>query len=174
MGDSRRFDLLASFIESQVPNKNARIADVAAGKGYLSLALRSRGYRNIVAFEANPRGDRIRSISYKHKLFSSKDAPDFDVLVGMHPDQATDVILDEASKLRNLSVFVVPCCIMPTRWIFWGMPAHQGRGIPQHRDLSLYGKWISHLLTESDKRGLHLSRATLPMNGKNVVIYKKG
>ena len=169
MGDAKRFDLFAEFISQQVTNKQARIADVAAGKGYLSLALRQRGFKNVISFEPNIR-NKVKGLQYKAQYFES--GKDFDVIVGMHPDQATDVILDEAAKSRAMAI-VAPCCALATRWTFWNMPQHVGRGIPIHRDTSTYMRWLKHLATESTKRGLHLNQATLPMNGRNVVLYGK-
>ncbi len=169
MGDSRRFDLFAEFISQQVTNKQARIADVAAGKGYLSLALRQRGYKNVVSFEPNIR-NKVKGLQYKACYFNG--GKEFDVIVGMHPDQATDVILDEASKSGALAL-VVPCCALATRWTFWNMPNHQGRGIPIHRDTSAYKRWLSHLKVESSKRGLRLDQTQLAMNGRNIVLYGK-
>lgn len=166
MGDSRRFDLFAAFIERQVSNKNARIADVAAGKGYLSLALRQRGFKNVISFEPKSR-NKIKGLQYKARYF---EGGDFDVIVGMHPDQATDVILDEAARIRATAI-VVPCCALPTRWTFWDMPMHQSRGIPTHRSNTSYSRWIDHLIRESAKRGLQLDKTALPMNGRNLVLY---
>ena len=64
MGDPRRFDLFANFIANLVPpaeRLTMRVADVAAGKGYLSWALRAHGFRNIVPFEPAPRrGGQVR------------------------------------------------------------------------------------------------------------------
>lgn len=169
MGDSRRFDLFADFIAQQIPNKHARIADVAAGKGYLSLALRQRGYKNVVSFEPNIR-NKVKGLQYKAQYF---EGGDFEVIVGMHPDQATDVILEEAAKSRATAI-VVPCCALSTRWTFWNMPQHAGRGIPIHRDTSTYKRWLNHLVIESSKRGLQLNQYLLPMNGRNVILYGKG
>jgi len=166
MGDSRRFDLFAAFIERQVNNKSARIADVAAGKGYLSLALRERGYKNVVSFEPKAR-PAVRGLQYRAKYF---DGGDFDVIVGMHPDQATDVILDEAIRIKAMAI-VVPCCALATRWTFWNMPHIQRGGIPFHRQNTTYSRWLRHLKGESAKRGLNLDETTLPMNGRSVVLY---
>jgi hypothetical protein len=46
------------------------------------------------------------TIQEHHKLFS-----DCSLLVGMHPDEATEIIIDTALKF-NKPFAVVPCCVM--------------------------------------------------------------
>ncbi len=167
MGDSRRFDVFADFIAHHVPNKSVRIADVAAGKGYLSLALRERGFRNVISFEPYPRGKMVRRLQLQARLF---EGGEFDVIVGMHPDQATDVILDEAAK-RKAMAFVVPCCAFGNRWTFWNMSHQVPKGIPVHRSNTSYTRWLEHLIRESSKRGLQLNKTVFPISGRNIVLY---
>lgn len=168
MGDSRRFDLLAQFIESIAPNKKIHIADVAAGKGYLSLALKQRGYKNIVSFEPNPR-NKDRHLDMRARMF---EGGHFDLIVGLHPDEATDVILQSAINTGATAV-VVPCCAKPTIWKFNPPIHYDRRGIPPHRQDQTYQKWMQHLLTESRVRKLFLKQTTLPMEGRNIVLWGK-
>ena len=74
MGDARRFDLLADLIADTWPDyRDARIADVAAGKGYLQMALRQRGFRNIVSFDRRKSFAGPRSI-YRYGWFDCRTA----------------------------------------------------------------------------------------------------
>lgn len=173
MGDSKRFNLFACFIEHHSPNKSVRIADVAAGKGYLSLALRQLGFKNVFPFEPNPRGKKIRGLNLQARNFDPRQEKDrFDIIVGMHPDAATDIILDEAIKTRA-KTFIVPCCAIPSRWIYWEQPIpHFNRnGIPPERSNTAFSRWIHHLEKESLKKGLRLKKELLPMQGRNIVLF---
>lgn len=166
MGDVRRFDVFARFIASQIPErkrKDLRVADVAAGKGYLSFALREHGFRCITPFEPSPRkGGQVRRLGIQVRNF---EGGEFDLIVGMHPDEATDVILDVAAKTKARAI-VVPCCVRPVRWTFWG-----NQGPHRDADTNHFRAWVTHLKRESDRRGLRLNEALLEMTGRNVVLW---
>lgn len=156
MGDKRRFDLFASFIQEKLP-RGARIADVAAGKGTLAFELRRRGF-HVVPFEPHPRrGGQVRRLNMQVRTFSADLADGFDAVVGMHPDEATDVILDAASRRHGVLAIVCPCCPKPTAWAYWG---------PKLSRTS----WNEHLVQESARRGLRLEATRLRMNGSNLVL----
>lgn len=184
MGDPQRFDALASFIEARVSDKSVKIADVAAGKGQLSLALKRRGYKHITAFEPCPRQKLKGAIQLKTCQFTNGDC--FDIIIGMHPDQATDVILDEACKsstrrpdAKRSAVILVPCCALPNRWKFTVLEHRKlcfsGKktmpNVPPNRQDDNYYRWLNHLVLESKSRGLMLKRAELPISGRNIVLY---
>lgn len=159
MGDRRRFQVFAEFIARQVPDRRARIADVAAGKGALSFALRRLGYENVVPFEPRPRkGGHVRRLGMRVGLFEAGAEP-FDVVVGMHPDEATDHVLDAALRSRGTLSIVVPCCVRPSAWPWpesWG---------------ASHWAWLGHLVKESKRRGLRLGETSLPMHGRNTVLF---
>lgn len=159
MGDKRRFDLFASYIEVRVP-KDARIADVAAGKGYLSFALLRKGFKHVTPFEPDPRrGGQVTRLGMHVENFTSEHARDFDVVVGMHPDAATDHILDGCARF-GLHGIVVPCCIKPSAWTYW-------------HNRSSHAQWESHLREQSRERGLRVFGDKLKMVGANSVIEVK-
>jgi len=81
-------------------------------------------------------------------------------LVGLHPDECTNDIVDAALR-HNKSVAVVPCCVFPT--LFPARQLHSGRPVNSYTDFLLY-------LLEKDPR---LQRSTLPFDGKNEVVYLK-
>jgi 2-polyprenyl-3-methyl-5-hydroxy-6-metoxy-1,4-benzoquinol methylase len=101
MGDNRRFDLFAKFYKQFSPSKYETVADVAGGKGYLQLALRQQGYKEVVTFDRRKKHIRGGKIDYHQRYFGEKVKDkkyDFNLIVGMHPDEATDHIIIEATK----------------------------------------------------------------------------
>lgn len=156
MGDSRRFDLFAKLIARCFPKDRYRkVADVAGGKGYLQVALRTLGY-NVTTFDKRKgRKNRPNRFQYQYRYFDKKIKDKFDLLVGMHPDEATDVVIAEAAK-RKIPFVLCPCCIMPNAIVYWGV----------HK----YWSWFEHLEKEAKKRGYDTQRAKLPMNGKSWCI----
>jgi hypothetical protein len=161
MGDPRRFDLFARFVANLVhPSERGdlRVADVAAGKGFLSWALREHGFRRITPFEPSPRrGGQVRRLGIRVHDFLPEHARDFDLVVGMHPDAATDCILAGAATHGALAV-VSPCCIRPNAWAYWG----NGRS---------HQEWEEHLVSRSAVEGLHLETGRLKMTGANRVMW---
>jgi len=153
MGDSRRFDVFAKWIKKNFPNVE-NIADVAGGKGYLSLALKEQGF-NVVCYEPKKRRENVSRINVKRRLFNDKVKEDFDLLVGMHPDEATDVIITEAVK-REIPFAVVPCCVKPCAITYWGKHTYQ--------------HWLNHLTREAEKRSYEVMKGQLKMSGKNIVL----
>jgi hypothetical protein len=161
VGDKRRFDLFAKFIANLVPPADRllmRVADVAAGKGALTWALRQHGFLNIVPFEPAPRrGGHVTRLGMQVRNFTSELAKGFDLIVGMHPDGATDHILDGAARYGALAV-ISPCCVRPSAWTYWG------------NKLS-HKQWHEHLMAQSSKRGLELQAGRLKMTGANAVMW---
>jgi hypothetical protein len=158
MGDLRRFTVFADFIAEHVRDRSVRIADVAAGKGALTWALRERGFRHIVPFEPAPRrGGQVTRLGMQVRDFRPELAEGFDLLVGMHPDAATDCILDGAAR-SGASVVVSPCCVRPNVWTYWGSRR-------SHR------QWHDHLVLQAARRGLRLQTDRLRMTGANAVMW---
>lgn len=161
MGDKRRFDLFARFIANLVPpgeRMATRVADVAAGKGMLSWALRQHGFLNITPFEPRPRrGGQVTRLGIQVRDFTPELAKGFDLIAGMHPDGATDCILEGAARYGALAV-VSPCCVRPNAWTYWGNKQ-------SHR------MWHEHLVSTSAKRGLVLQTGKLKMDGANTVMW---
>jgi hypothetical protein len=155
VGDKHRFDLLAALIEYHFPNRDARIADIAGGQGWLQLALRERGYSYVVTFDKRKMRKRRRGLEYQYRWFDFGVREEFDLLVGMHPDEATDIIVVEACR-RGVPFVVCPCCVMPNATTMWA--AHN------------YRNWLDHLEREARRRGYGTERFYLRMNGKNAVL----
>jgi len=158
MGDNRRFEVLAQFTERNFPPP-LRIADVAGGQGNLSFILTQKGYdctvidprkTNLSKKErrlSNRKGIRFARI---RKEFNATMVLDYDLIIGLHPDEATEAICNAA---RDRPCIIVPCCR------YWhGMESH---GSPN--------------MAETIRRSFRKNRVqwwetTLKMNGKNLVF----
>lgn len=82
------------------------------------------------------------------------------LLLGMHPDQATDSIFDVAIKF-NKPFAVVPCCVF-------------GQNFPDRRladgsKVLSYENLIEYLTAKSSD----IEKAFLPFDGKNLVLYRR-
>lgn len=156
MGDSRRFDLFAKVVANNFPpEKFSRVADVAGGAGYLGIALKERGYGKVILFDKRKKHVRAKGIDFRYQYFGPSVKDPFDILVGMHPDEATDVIIVEAAR-RKIPFAVCPCCVKPTAKPYFG----------QHT----YKLWVEHLKRLAIQLEFKLMETTLPMNGKNIVL----
>jgi len=82
------------------------------------------------------------------------------LLVGLHPDECTEDILDVALTCGK-SVAIVPCCVFPSLFPL--------RRFKDGRTVTSYSEFLDYLL-EKDPR---LHQAELPVEGKNQVIYLK-
>ena len=155
MGDHRRFEVFAKFIKKQFsPNIYKNIADVAGGQGHLNKTLKSYGFENIITFDT--RKNKIKNIQYKRKLFSDDCDFKFDLLVGMHPDNATDVIIKEA-ETQKIPFIIVPCCILPT--------------ITKFTMQRSYTNWCKHLIKFAESLKFNVKSTILSISGSNVVIW---
>ena len=79
------------------------------------------------------------------------------ILIGLHPDECTEEILDVALKF-NKSVAIVPCCVFPGLF-----PRLNKAG----QSVRTYDQFLEYLL-EKDNR-LYLEK--LPFEGRNQVIF---
>jgi hypothetical protein len=145
------------------------IADVAGGQGELSSLLRHRfGYDAEVV---DPRGWRIKGVPGREEEFDPAQASYYDLVVGVHPDQATRAVALAALYTRTL---LVPCCN------FWERSRRLGtialveaiehfysRYQVRHRrvELELRGPKNIALLTGPPARQIELAEVVLPPAG---------
>jgi hypothetical protein len=158
MGDRRRFNEFGNLIVKQFPY-NKIVADIAGGKGYLNLNLSERGY-NVTTFD-NPIGARVKNIKYNHRFFNSNIINHYDLLVGMHPDGATDLIIEQA-WVRKIPFAIVPCCIYPRKFKF-------EKNISKIK-LSNLDLWLEHLIILSQSLNFVSSIHELKINGRNIAL----
>lgn len=104
-GDPDRFPALVALIDERFDNDLRYVADVAGGQGMLSKLLKKR--LNLAAEVIDPRGHRIRGVAGYEQLFKAENASYYDLVVGLHPDQATQEIVKSALVTKTI---IVPCC----------------------------------------------------------------
>jgi hypothetical protein len=80
------------------------------------------------------------------------------VLVGLHPDQATDPIIDVGLALQ-IPWAIVPCCVFPN--FFQQRRLKSGKVVRTYEDLC-------HYILQKDT---NVQQATLPFRGRNQVFF---
>jgi hypothetical protein len=154
MGDPRRFDLFADFVDRNFTKRDLQIADIASGNGKLHGALKHRGFSNITSWDKRKRNAGPRHM-FKYGYFDYRNAPrGYEVVVGMHPDQASDHCVMYAAKHR-VPFVICPCCVLPS-----AMP-YQG-----YR----YEHWLEHLERLAVNAKMRTVVTSLPMSGRNIII----
>lgn len=104
-GDESRFEVLAKFIYEYYGASVKYIADVAGGQGLLTRLLNKKyNYRSEVI---DPRGYVLKGIENRECEYVSDMAEYYDLIVGLHPDEAVRPVV-ESSLIKP--VVVVPCC----------------------------------------------------------------
>src|SRR5262245_28260166 len=104
MADKQRFALFADFLRRAFPAAR-RVFDVAGGQGRLNLALTERG-REVTTFDTRWKRFEVR---YAERRFALDEPCACELVVGMHPDGATRLILEYAAR-HGVGYAVVPCC----------------------------------------------------------------
>ncbi|MBW2092597.1 MAG: hypothetical protein JRI34_10820 [Deltaproteobacteria bacterium] len=104
-GDARRFEVLAEFIYHRYGGSVRYIADVAGGRGMLSRILRKR--YNYDCEVVDPRGRTLKGVPGRAKELDPAEADYFDLIVGLHPDEATRSVA-RAALVRP--AILAPCC----------------------------------------------------------------
>lgn len=161
--ERRRFHVFAQFIHETFPDAK-NVADVAGGVGILSYYLYELGHRPTIidcrlTRLTNYYRRRLRKRSLREgrdiqirrliKPVQEADLQEFDLVLALHPDQATEPAVRAAIK-HGKSFAVVPCCVFPID------------GVKRSRE-----EWLKHLSSLAPD----VATATLPMDGANVVLY---
>ncbi|MBT4503092.1 MAG: hypothetical protein HOC74_35495 [Gemmatimonadetes bacterium] len=142
MADKQRFDLFARFILERYGC--CRVYDIAGGMGMLNQVLTELGCET-TTFDTRHKHLPVR---YEQRRFSVEEPCAADVVVGMHPDGATRVIVDYAARW-NVPFAVVPCC--------------SDNGMP-------YKSWMRFLGEYAVELGLGVEEHSLPMRGRARVL----
>jgi hypothetical protein len=104
-GDPERFVVVAEYINRLYGNSIDYIADVAGGQGLLSRILcKKYNYHSEVI---DPRVKSLKGVPHRIEEFHSSMASYYDLIVGLHPDEALRPVAESAS-IRP--VVLIPCC----------------------------------------------------------------
>ena len=164
-----------------VADQQEKVLDVAGGKGQLAMELLSSSSSSAFRISCTVMDPLIRktptrrlrrscldqngvmNLNYLHSSFSQNEETSllldqYTCLVGMHPDECTEDILDMALR-ANKKVAIIPCCVFPS---FFPL-----RTLRDGRFVTSYDDFLRYLL-EKDVR---LQQATLPFDGRNQVIF---
>jgi hypothetical protein len=147
-GAPHRFEIIAEFVGAYFGDEVHYVADVAGGKGMLSKLL-NKHYR----YEAeviDPRGNRIKGVPGRAEEFDPATAGYYDLIIGLHPDEATRAI---AAAARTRPALIIPCCN------FWSAEK-LGRD-----------ELVAAIEADYRDHALHYQRIVFPMQGpKNIGI----
>jgi hypothetical protein len=155
------------------------ILDVAGGKGMLSLELSLRCQSQCTIIDPLIRGknDKQQFTSRAMKLIKNVNgrmpthlAQCFEMnekclklvrqstmLVGLHPDECTEDILD-AALLTNKPAAIIPCCVFASLF--------PERKLKNGASVCSYDDFLSYLMEKDDR----IKRFELPFEGKNQVL----
>ena len=104
-GDPERFTVLADFVAERYWRSITYIADVAGGQGMLSRVLTKK--YNYECEVVDPRVHVLTGVKNQAREFDASLAPYYDLVIGLHPDEATRAVA-EAALVRP--TIIVPCC----------------------------------------------------------------
>ncbi|MBI2363071.1 MAG: hypothetical protein HYV15_06785 [Elusimicrobia bacterium] len=143
MADKRRFELFAAFIKEAFPSA-PRVYDVAGGMGRLNHELTLLG---LTALTFDARRKHL-PVAFAERRLSLDEPCACDLVVGMHPDGATRIIIEYAARHR-IPFAVVPCC--------------SDNGMS-------YKPWMKHLAASAAEMGFEVAETALPMAGRSRVL----
>ena len=168
----------STFSADSVEDGQSRVLDVAGGKGDVSVELAQHGVACTVVepnLRAKPAKRRVagggsgaaHAIQWRQATFvgDETDLPEFDLIVGLHPDQATEPIVDAALQTRK-AFAVVPCCVFASE-----RPRIVRTKGGQDRAVVSYGEFVDYLQQKAAAAGRSCHLAFLPVRGKNRVLY---
>lgn len=165
VGDRRRFREFARFIADTFPTAR-RVADVAGGRGELAFRLfelgkmpviidpRDRTFPGWVHRELRKRGvreGRLSTIERWRSGVENANLAGFDLIVAMHPDEATEPAL-RAAVTNDIDCAIIPCCVFPLD------------GVKRTKR-----EWLDYLMSLAP----NLQTAELPITGDNVILWRK-
>jgi len=156
MSDDQRNNVFAEFLRRQIPQSPSNVLDVACGDGRLCVAL-SKIFptANVVGIDLKPRGNKRRIKVLKGRFPDRiKNIGEYDLFVGMHPDDATWPIVQESCK-RKILFAVVPCCVLHAPSAFDGGDMY---------------KWVQYISHYATNNGMRVVNQVLRMRGANHVI----
>lgn len=173
----KRAELFSEWLETTYGydflSRGDGVLDVAGGRGAVSFELFNK--RRIPCVLIEPRTRRLsreqhiwladvsedRRVLCEHRReeFTEKYVCDsFSIIVGVHADQATEIIVDAALAAR-VPFAVVPCCVFPR--------ANTHRRTPDGALVNTTRHFVEYLRAKHSS----IRVAFLPFRGRNAVVY---
>jgi hypothetical protein len=155
-GDPARFDALAGFVGERFPDARY-VADVAGGQGMLARLLAKR--HGLECDVIDPRGWTLKGVSHREVEYTADMADYYDLVVGLHPDEALRPVVESAAVRP---VVVVPCCN------FWSRSQRLGRDAlveaisVYHQQIGGTAEPVSFAFSGPKNTGLVLIPPTVP------------
>jgi hypothetical protein len=115
-GDAARFPAVADLVGERFGGIARYAVDVAGGQGMLARLLAKR--YGIACDVVDPRGWTLKGVAGLQTEYSAEMADYYDVVIGLHPDEA---IREVARSALVRPVVLVPCCN------FWDQSVRLGR-----------------------------------------------
>lgn len=143
MADTQRFEKFAKFVADRFSGAT-RVYDIAGGQGRLNEELVKLG-RIATTFDQR---HKHLDVDYAQRRFTLEEPCACDVVVGMHPDGATRIIVEYAATHR-VPFAIVPCC--------------SDNGMS-------YKPWMRHLTELAVSHGMTVTHHTLEIAGRATVI----
>ena len=97
--------MLAAYIDERYGRSVRYVADVAGGQGMLARLLNKK--YNYECEVVDPRGFVLKGVPARPQAFCASLATYYDLIVGLHPDEATRAVA-EAALIRP--AILIPCC----------------------------------------------------------------
>ena len=104
-GSPERFEEVAEFIYDRFVGTIKYIADVAGGQGMLTRLLNKK--YNYSSEVIDPRGYALKGVPNHAVEYTPQMASYYDLIVGLHPDEATRAVVESA---LITTVLILPCC----------------------------------------------------------------
>lgn len=156
MADNQRNRIFASFLGKQFSDPPDNILDVACGDGRLTVNLAEIfPFATVTGIDPKPRGNRRRVKVLRGKFPDRIKAQRYDLIVGMHPDEATWPIVETCCK-HKISFAVVPCCLLHVPKSFPGGNLHN---------------WVLYIANYVNSMGMKSQHTELPMRGANQIVF---
>ena len=84
------------------------------------------------------------------------------ILIGLHPDEVTEDIVDVALSL-NKPFAVIPCCVFPSKF--------SQRKLLNGGDVTHVDEFVQYLIEKDSS--VRIQKMELPFEGRNVVVFLK-
>lgn len=155
MADNQRNNVFATFLKKQLIHQPQNVLDVACGDGRLTVALlKLFPFANVVGIDPKPRGNKRRIRFLRGEFPKRVKTKRYDLIVGMHPDEATWAIVQESCKYCIIFA-MVPCCLLHVPPSFPGGNMHQ---------------WVQYIASYAETHDMKVISTSLKMRGANQVV----